>query len=267
MLRSILLLFVLLTISVQASAQLDLLDKKKSTTCVNREFTVMTHLVRDTFGVIGTQPAAVASALEILNLWFEPICVTFVSGEVDTIDNFQYWEPLNFNEVEQIWTNHNKLNRINLYVIGSTANLTFEPVFATQEGILDPRRGGVLVTNEVINDFPLWLVHAFGHYCGLLNTNEAFGEELVNGSNCTTASDEICDTPADPQDPAVPLQGLGVYVDEECRFISTQLDPNREFYVPQTGNLMSYYPYACWCGLTFEQFERMANLLGRSPLW
>jgi hypothetical protein len=250
-----------------SSAQLDLLDKQKSTTCVDREFTVMTHLVRDSFGVVRTDPQVVVEALDIVNLWFEPICVTFVPGAIDTVDNFQYYEPFNFNEVQQIWTNHNAPNRINLYVIGSTSLITFEPVFATQEGILNSRPGGILITNNAISNFPLWLVHAFGHYCGLLNTSENFGEELVDGSNCATASDRICDTPADPQDPTVPSQGLQVYVDDDCRFISTQRDPNGEYYVPQTGNLMSYYPYKCWCGLTYEQFERMANLLSRSPLW
>ena len=46
------------------------------------------------------------------------------------------------------------------------------------------------------------MVHEAGHYFTLFHTHGKtnFGttDELVDGSNCTTAGDDICDTPADP---------------------------------------------------------------------
>ena len=47
----------------------------------------------------------------------------------------------------------------------------------------------------------LILSHEMGHFFGLLHTNgysSSGTNELVNGTNCTTAGDLICDTPADP---------------------------------------------------------------------
>ncbi|MEL7249061.1 MAG: hypothetical protein AAFO03_11600 [Bacteroidota bacterium] len=250
-----------------ANAQLALLDKKKSTTCVDKEFTVMAHMVRDTFQNIGTSVANVEAALELVNLWFEPICVRFVLAETDTVDNFQYSIPFNFNETEELWNNHNEENRINLYLVTDVSLISPKPVFATEDGILQRERGGILINSGALNGNPIWLVNAFGTYCGLKDTNTDFLTQIVTDPNCEFTGDEICDTPADPLDPAAPLGGFGTYFDAECRFIFTGVDTNGEFYLTQTGNLMSRYPTACWCGLTFGQFEHMAEVIARSPLW
>lgn len=263
----ILLSCFLITSFSTLQAQRALLDKRQSTTCLDREFVVMAHLVRDSFQVINSTPEEIEAALELVNVWFEPICTKFVLRQVDTIENFQYSVPENFNILDQIWANHHENNRINLYIVSDVGFISPEPVFATPEGILQNESGGILINFQALNDVPVWLVHAFGHYCGLLNTNEDFNIQLVNGDNCETTGDEICDTPADPFDPDDPLTSLSSFVDMGCRFIYTGLDPNGEYYLTQTGNAMSLYPTDCWCGLTYEQFERMAEVIGRSGLW
>lgn len=260
-------LFTSICFTPKAEAQLSLLDKKESTTCLDREFTVMAHLLRDTFQNINSTPENIQEAIDLVNVWFEPICVTLRLAQVDTIDNFQYDEPESFNELEQLWSNHNAPNRINIYVVSNVGLISPEPVFATIEGVLQNDMGGILINFGQLNNDPLWLVHAFGHYYGLLDTQEQMGVELVNGDNCETNGDEICDTPADPLDPSAPFGGLGIYFDATCRFIWEGLDANGEYYVPQTGNAMSRYPSFCWCGLTFEQFESMADVISRSALW
>ncbi|MGH1434674.1 MAG: hypothetical protein ACRBG0_09475 [Lewinella sp.] len=248
-------------------AQRALLDKRQSTTCLDREFVVMAHLVRDTFQAINSTPEEIEAALELVNLWFEPICTKFVLRQVDTIENFQYSVPKNFNVLDQLWANHHENNRINLYIVSDVGFISQEPVFSTFEGILQNETGGILINYQALNDVPVWLLHAFGHYCGLLDTNEDVDNQLVNGDNCETTGDEICDTPADPFDPDDPTTSLSSFVDNECRFIYTGLDANSEFYLTQTGNAMSYYPPHCWCGLTYGQFERMAEVIGWSGLW
>lgn len=255
------------TIPQAANAQLALLDKKKSTTCIDKEFTVMAHMVRDSFQAIGTNPQNIEAGLELLNTWFEPICVRFVIGEIDTVDNFQYSIPANFNELEQMWTNHNDENRINLYLVQDVSSVSPKPIFATELGILEEERGGILINTATLNDSPVWLVHAMGIYSGLLDTNTDFANQVVTDPNCDSTGDNICDTPADPLDPAAPFGGFGIYFDSECRFIFNGLDFNGEYYLTQTGNAMSRYPSGCWCGLTFGQFERMAEVMARSPLW
>lgn len=259
--------FLLFFLPNTADAQLALLDKKQSTTCVDREFTVMVHMVRDTFQNVGTTVENIEIAMEVLNTWFEPICVRFEVASIDTIDNFQYSVPANLNELEQLWTNHNAENRINLYIVRDLTRVSPEPVYATDEGILQLERGGVLINRNEFNDFPVWLVHAFGHYCGLLDTNTDFPNQIVTDPNCDATGDQLCDTPADPLDPSAPFGGLGIYFDETCRFIYTPVDANGEYFLTQTGNAMSRYPSFCWCGLTYEQFERMAGVIAQSPLW
>jgi hypothetical protein len=251
-------------------AQRALLDKRQSTTCVDREFVVMAHLVRDSFQIINSTPEEIEAALELVNIWFEPICTKFVLRQIDTIENFQYSIPENFNVLDQLWTNHHDNNRINLYIVSDVGFISQEPTFATFEGILQNDRGGVLINSLQLNDAPVWLVHGLGHYCGLLDTNEDFNSQLVNGDNCETTGDEICDTPADPFspfDPNFPDISVTSFIDMECRFVYTGLDANGEFYLTQTGNAMSLYPSQCWCGLTYQQFERMAEVIGRSGLW
>ena len=103
------------------------------------------------------------------------------------------------------------------------------------------------------------MIHLFGHYFGLLNTFQGFGAELVDGSNCDTEGDLICDTPADNYTPPAPPVGGG-YIDSEdnCRFIDPASDANGDPYRAHTGNFMSYYG-TCRCGFTYQQYLRMAN--------
>lgn len=80
------------------------------------------------------------------------------------------------------------------------------------------------------------LVHELGHVLGLPHT---FGpDELVDGSNCATAGDGICDTPADGG-----FYQPGVDVDmSTCTYIGTATDANGDLYAPMLNNIMSYSP-------------------------
>ncbi len=80
--------------------------------------------------------------------------------------------------------------------------------------------------------------HELGHVLGLMHTHDtAFGAELVDGSNCTTAGDLICDTPADPN-----LGQAGMIEYGTCNYIGTVTDANGDAYTPMTHNVMSYAP-------------------------
>ncbi|MBK9598328.1 MAG: hypothetical protein IPO60_08400 [Flavobacteriales bacterium] len=80
--------------------------------------------------------------------------------------------------------------------------------------------------------------HEVGHALGLMHTHDTvLGAELVDGSNCATAGDFICDTPADPD---LGLPGMIAYAG--CTYIGTALDANGEAYHPSTSNIMSYSP-------------------------
>ncbi|WMX17260.1 MULTISPECIES: M43 family zinc metalloprotease [unclassified Aureispira] len=92
------------------------------------------------------------------------------------------------------------------------------------------------------------LIHEFGHYFSVRHTHNA-GNELVNGSNCSTAGDQICDTPADPN--------LSGKVNGSCVYTGTDVDANGDSYTPQTTNYMSYSRKSCRTVFTPGQIARL----------
>lgn len=83
------------------------------------------------------------------------------------------------------------------------------------------------------------LPHEIGHYFGLMHTHETFtGAELVDGSNCSFAGDQICDTPADPM-----LDYSNVNI--SCVYTGTVTDGNGTPYMPDVTNIMSYSRKEC----------------------
>ncbi len=97
------------------------------------------------------------------------------------------------------------------------------------------------------------LAHEMGHYFSLFHTqgnNQNGTDELVDGSNCDTAGDGICDTPADP--------GLNSKnMDYGCNYIGTAHDANGDFYQPDTQNIMSYASKICRTHFSQQQLARM----------
>lgn len=86
------------------------------------------------------------------------------------------------------------------------------------------------------------LMHLLGQYFSLYPThgpdNGIMTAELVDGSNCATTGDEICDTPADPR-----LNRSGAM--SACNYVGTLTDANTQLYTPDTGNFMSYASGNC----------------------
>jgi len=92
------------------------------------------------------------------------------------------------------------------------------------------------------------LMHELGHTFGLLHTFETkYGTEKVDGTNCDTSGDLICDTPADP----------GIPVDNNCVFKYDEPDLNGDYYKTEIGNYMSHF-FCAHCYFTTEQYEKMA---------
>jgi hypothetical protein len=105
----------------------------------------------------------------------------------------------------------------------------------------------IVIKKNTVNLMKKTICHELGHFFGLYHTFETkFGAELVNGSNCKTTGDLICDTEADIQTPNI----------TNCQYAGADKDAKGNFYFPPIGNIMSFHD--CFCKFTTEQYNKMA---------
>lgn len=100
------------------------------------------------------------------------------------------------------------------------------------------------------------IAHELGHYFNLYHTHETgFGLECPDGTNCVTAGDLLCETPADPT--------LTGFVVGDCVYSGpTNAGGNcAGSYDPQTENLLSYSLKNCRDLLVPQQIAKMRSTL------
>lgn len=258
LLRFVIILFIFVP---QFTFGQDLDTRQAPLPCVDKTFSIVAHIVRDSFGDPNVLEADILAALIGLNDAFEPICMDFEICEFRYIDNFQYdfvrANAFDLNDWDEMQNKYNIDRRINMYFVTGFNFMQQRCGFSTYSGITQIDTGGIVIQKDCLGPESQTIPHNVGHYFGLYRTFEGTPGELVNGDNCLIAGDSICDTPADPYQISDPIES---YIDpSNCRFIYEPLDANQEFYAPHVGNIMSYYPDACRCGFTHEQYLKMAN--------
>lgn len=224
--------------------------------CLDKKFSIVAHIVRDSLKNNPYILANIQQSVDSLNKQFSPICVSFEICEFRYIDNFQYLRVDTAKEWKEMQVLYHVKNRINIYYV-NTLLAPSGAGFAGLGKIGEFNKDGLVLTNasdKLIN-------HEMGHYFGLKHTFETEdGKELVDGSNCATTGDKICDTPADPNGA----------IDGSCTFTDMQKDANGDFYDPLVNNIMSYYPATCGCGYGFTngQYKRMVETyLAKKGMW
>ena len=219
---------------------------KEDLPCVNKQFNVFVHAVNN-YQYKTIKEDDVKEAIAYANDLFAPICVSFKFCEMDTVFNY-YYNSLDSDKMDELDVLYEQHNRINLFVIlGGFPNPYIREVVT---GSIDSLTGSNLYINST-GAFP----QALGHFFGLDYTFKGDKEELVDGSNCETSGDKICDTPADPY---TLIRKPSKYVDGLCRFIRLEKDPNGDFYQPDVTNIMSIF-FGCHCKFSIEQYKRMAE--------
>lgn len=242
--------------------------KQASLPCVNKDFNLVAHILRDSMGETNILESDIEAAVDTLNQYYAPVCMSFTLCEILVIDNFQYDDTENENEWTELKVKYLQENRINIFFVNSVEWVEELECGYTDQGAITmtDSEGGILMKKECTIDAPKSLIHEMGHFFGLYNTYETeFGAGTVNGDNCEEAGDLVCDTPADPYEPG---QAVENYVDVEqgCRFIDASSDANGQVYIPHVGNFMSSYQDTCRCGFTYGQYQRMVDQYRMAPV-
>ncbi len=227
---------------------------------VNKKFLVVLHMVQDSTGnypltnfELNLARAYIARASEL----YAGIGISFEASEsVNLIENYSFNELGTETELSQLSNTYAKEHRINLFIVER-----FNDELEWSCGLA----GGnsIYMAGDCIA--PSAFAHESGHIFGLAHT---FGtgdvrglyvrsSELVDGSNCETTGDFVCDTPADPFTPR-----SGNDWENDCAFIYEGTDANGDYYDPDLGNVMAYYNGTCACGdfFTDGQLRRVAEI-------
>jgi len=216
------------------------------------------HIVRESDGTGGISLTQLDQGLQDVNNAYAVMGIEFAYlPDIDYIDDDDYYFNIDTQgELDALRGINPVANAINVYFT-STASIDTFGLCGLASFSTDAVQGIVMVngctgTPENPSTYP----HEIGHYLDLFHTHEtAFGVELVDGSNCVTAGDLLCDTPADP--------GLTDKVDASCVYTGGESDPSGDPYDPDTRQFMSYSRKLCrdtWS--PDSQTRALATLVG-----
>lgn len=214
------------------------------------------HVVRATNGTGGTAPADIYRALVYANQRFAAMGVQFyVCGQIDyvnstTLLNYDFSEENTLCDPRDVAGTFNMYFVDGITVSGSTA---CGYAYLALPGFSVVRR--LLIGCTTLRT----VTHELGHTFGLFHTFESNTSpdpadvERVDGSNCTTAGDLVCDTPADPYGRS------GASTSGVCTYTGSVTDPAGDTYAPQLDNLMSYWRCRGRLAVTPGQEARAAD--------
>jgi hypothetical protein len=210
---------------------------------LNKKLSLALHIVKDSLGEANVDTADIFVAIDSTNSLFKPINLFFKVCSIDSIDNFQY-DELKLNtftttfEEEQMVNLFNVDSVINIYIVESPTGLAEKNYIIAGKASLE------------------YIPHFMGHIFGLIHTSgNGDHTELVDGSNCLTTGDFICETEADPMKDI--YNGGLVYGENGCELSSLSnplKDTNGDWYKIPSYNYMSLYSN-CWCKLTSFQYR------------
>ncbi|NQY10703.1 MAG: hypothetical protein HRT71_14480 [Flavobacteriales bacterium] len=217
--------------------------------CIDNSFTILMHVFLDKEGVSPFDEADINNTIAALNTIFEPICASFNVCEYVYHPNWNYQVHNSDSDWVDIQVLYNRDNVINVYFV-TDIDMPENVGGYAFGSITTAIGGGILVLDPGV------LIHEMGHYFGLRHTFAGNGIENVDGSNCTTAGDLICDTPADP----FVKDDAQTDYHNNCIFDNVaKTDANGEYYSPYINNVMSYYNGCSPEEFTHGQYQRMAD--------
>ena len=211
---------------------------------------IQNHVVRQSNSTGGLTASDINFVMSQLNTYYANSSIQFYEcSSTNYINNSTYY---NFSSSqESVFCGANDISDvINIYYFNSVLSSTGSSLCGY--AYFPPGPDRVIMKNSCATNGST-IVHELGHYLSLYHThgptNNGTTSELVNGSNCSTSGDDICDTPADPN-----LSGL---VTSSCQYTGTSVDANGQAYVPDPTNIMSYSQKICRTFLSSGQYNRV----------
>lgn len=208
------------------------------------------HFIVENEGDLGaTNEQAEALLSQINSIYASAKMSFFHVGDYNRIvdpDNYNFNSP---NE-GAVAVGNQVRNVVNVYFFG-TAAVNGSPVCGYTNF---PGQGSdrIIVAYGCTLGGATTLEHELGHYFSLYHThgktNNGTTDELVDGSNCNIAGDDICDTPADPN-----LAGKVT----NCSYGAGEKDANGDIFKPNPANIMAYSPDECQNLFTSGQYDRI----------
>ena len=214
-------------------------------------FRIQIHIIRNSYHTTSLVLDSLQKDLQDLNVYYKPAAIQFyMCNSYNYIDNSQYYTFHDSDEAS-LRNTYNDIYAINIYFASQVyiGTATYAGYSYCPTSSMSPNF--IIISNEYVRK--MTLIHEMGHFFNLLHTHDhTMGYELVNGSNCETAGDLCCDTPADPQ-----LSNSNV--NTLCQYTGTSTDANGDLYVPDPHNIMSYSRKICRDLFTSDQYERMRD--------
>lgn len=230
---------------------------------------IKAHIIRRSNGTGGLTLSAWYAALQNLNTLFQPGNLQFAECGPPNIINSDTYFDFHSSEESELHGTYGVTNVLNVYIPGGQLVTSWAGGvcgYAQVPWLSAPDL--MLVSSGCMTPDNNTFAHEVGHYLGLHHTHGIspscgpITDELVNGSNCNTSGDRVCDTPADPG-----LRGPNcniLLVDTLCNYTGTLTDANGHFFMPNTRNIMSYSRHHCMDQFSPGQLARM-NFYATTP--
>jgi hypothetical protein len=212
------------------------------------------HIVRTTSGTGGIPQSQLDQAMIDLADAFAGTGICFTVALQDTINSSTYYTIDNDTERATLKGLNNQPDMIDCYFVNYDGGYCGVSSFTWSSD------QGITYDNGCVGvpDNPSTFPHEIGHYFNLLHTHEPFyGAECPDGSNCGSAGDLVCDTPADPELGSGNVNTSCVYTGNTLVFCNGQL----RSYNPDPENIMSYSRKECRTVFSAGQRSRMITTL------
>ncbi|MCF7567028.1 T9SS type A sorting domain-containing protein [Sabulilitoribacter arenilitoris] len=212
---------------------------------------VKAHIIRNSNGTGGISISELNNAISNLNdIYKDALMEFFLCDGINYIDENKLCS-FNKRDESTLTEKHNVAGLINIYFTDYLKNSSDENICGYSNNVA--RQDVIIMKNDCVTNNSS-LAHEMGHFFSLIHThgpkNDTQTTELVDGSNCDTDGDGICDTPADPK-----LTDKNV--NNFCEYIGTETDAHGSTFNPDTQNIMSYSKKGCRTHFTEQQLARM----------